>query len=271
MSIDSNVPMLPLDDRISLLARWISGSKHLVIMTGAGISTESGVPDFRGPDGVWTRRDKGLPPPEMKKSLDDVEPNAGHVVLVELQDMGFLKFVISQNVDNLHLRSGIRPDMISELHGNYTFMQCLECEKRVPKAGFWDEAKWGPGYTQMEVRAGQPVCPECGGRIVSSIINFNDYIFPSVMKPAIKHSQLADLFIVVGSSLAVYPANDLPIRAKKYNKGRIVIINRQETSLDKACDLRFTEDAGMILTRVLQKIKLEVLTNFKDFTHESVD
>ena len=107
---------LSLEEKLDLIAEWIANSKHLVAFTGAGISTESGIPDFRGPDGVWTRRDKGLPPPKMKKAWSEVGPNEGHMVLVELQNMGLLKFLITQNTDNLHRQSGIDPDKISELH-----------------------------------------------------------------------------------------------------------------------------------------------------------
>ena len=96
-----------LNQRIHTLAQWLYESRHPVVFTGAGISTESGLPDFRGPDGVWTRRDKGLPPRPMAVSWNDVEPNAGHLAITELQTLGKLKFLISQNVDNLHLKSGI--------------------------------------------------------------------------------------------------------------------------------------------------------------------
>ena len=128
-------------DRLEQSAQLIAHSQHLVVFTGAGISTESGIPDFRGPNGVWTRRDKGLPPPRWKVRPDQVRPNLGHMVIRELQDLGIMKFLISQNVDNLHLASGITPDMIAELHGNGNLMRCLECDKQFPKDDFWDEEK----------------------------------------------------------------------------------------------------------------------------------
>ena len=106
-----------LQERIETLARLLCKSRYPVFFTGAGISTESGLPDFGGPDGMWTRRDKGLAP-KPSRPWDSVEPNSGHMALAELQKMGKLKFLISQNVDNLHLKSGIRPDLLAELHGN---------------------------------------------------------------------------------------------------------------------------------------------------------
>src|SRR5512136_3383991 len=116
---------MDLPTRINTLAEWMVGAMHLVVFTGAGISTESGLADFRGPDGLWTRQAKGLPP----KSIDfaSAEPNAGHLAVAELQRLGKLAFLISQNVDNLHLKSGIRPELIAELHGNMTKLRCIRC------------------------------------------------------------------------------------------------------------------------------------------------
>ncbi len=111
--------------RIEILARWIFEARHLVCFTGVGISTDSGLPDFRGPDGLWTRRAKGLPSPELDWSA--VQPNQAHLAIVQLQEMGRLAFLISQNVDNLHLKSGIRPELLAELHGNVARLRCTGC------------------------------------------------------------------------------------------------------------------------------------------------
>ena len=119
------------EKKILILAKWFYESTHIVVFTGAGISTESGLPDFRGPDGLWTRRDKGLAPKSFNRSWDSVEPNSGHIAIVDLQKMGKLKFCISQNVDNLHLKSGINPDLLAELHGNMTKLRCTRCDKKV--------------------------------------------------------------------------------------------------------------------------------------------
>jgi mono-ADP-ribosyltransferase sirtuin 6 len=116
---------MDFEEKINLAAKWIAESKKLVILTGAGISTDSGLPDFRGPDGVWTRRDKGLPPPKSKVPYDQVKPNPSHYAIVELLKMGKLDYLISQNVDGLHIKSGIPFDKLAELHGNQFFMKCL--------------------------------------------------------------------------------------------------------------------------------------------------
>ena len=117
-----------LDQKIERVAELIARARHLVVFTGAGISTESGLPDFRGPDGVWTRRDKGLPPPRGKR-IKDVRPNAAHMAVVRLQELGLMRALISQNVDNLHLASGIEPELLSELHGNALRDRCMNCER----------------------------------------------------------------------------------------------------------------------------------------------
>ena len=123
-----------LEKRINTLAEWLYESRHLVVFTGAGISTESGLPDFRGPDGLWTRRDKRLPPKAMSRSWDSVEPNSGHISITDLQKLGKLQFLISQNVDNLHIKSGIHPDLLAELHGNMTKLRCMRCGKKVDQS-----------------------------------------------------------------------------------------------------------------------------------------
>ena len=124
----------PLDQKIQSLAQWLYDSQYPVFFTGAGISTESGLPDFRGPEGLWTRRDKGLAPKSMNKPWDSVDPNSGHFALVELQKLGKLQFLISQNVDNLHLKSGIQPERLAELHGNMTKLRCAKCGKTVDRS-----------------------------------------------------------------------------------------------------------------------------------------
>ncbi|TFG64391.1 MAG: NAD-dependent deacetylase [Spirochaetales bacterium] len=232
-----------LAERIGALSRMLAEAERIVVFTGAGISTDSGLPDFRGPDGVWTRRDRGLPPPQTGRLLEETEPNAGHLALVKLQESGRLAFLISQNVDNLHLRSGIEPSKIAELHGNSAQMKCLRCDRRFRKTDLgWDEKLWGKGYRSEKPQADAPRCA-CGGRIISSVVNFGDPMPEREMKLAEYHADHCDLFLVIGSSLVVSPANSFPLSAKRRGAG-LVIINRGETPLDKAADLRFHESIG---------------------------
>ena len=205
-----------LEEKILQAAIWIAESERLVVFTGAGCSTGSGLPDFRGPDGLWTRRDKGLPPPKSKLPWDQVKPNANHYAIVELMEMEKLDYLISQNVDGLHAKSGIPFEKLAELHGNMYFMKCLECNKKLTfeDAG-WDKKKFGSGYRNQGVRENQPKCPKCSGRLISSIVNFGDPLPYDELQESIERSQNSDVFFVIGSSLVVTPAADMPGIAKK--------------------------------------------------------
>ena len=241
-------------DNIDFVANLIMESKYLVIFTGAGISTESGISDFRGKDGVWTRRDKGLPP-KKTKPFDEVEPNEGHIFVTELENMGFLKFLISQNVDNLHLRSGISQDKIAELHGNYTIMKCIDCDTRFSRKEIgWNREIHGRGLRTEPQKENQPICPDCQGRIITSVVNFNDPMPIVEMDLSHEHTSKCDLMIVIGSSLAVVPAANFPKIAKK-NGAKLLIINIDPTPLDNLADFKLDTPAGTFLTNVLDKIK----------------
>jgi len=223
-----------LDQRIKTLAQWMFEAKHLVVFTGAGISTESGLPDFRGPDGIWTRRAKGLP--TKVRPFDSVEPNAGHMAIVELQKLGKLDFLISQNVDNLHLKSGIKPDLLAELHGNVTKLRCNRCEGEVDN--FPDLV----------------TCPFCGGKLVSSVVNFGQPLPRKALADSHRHSESCDLFIVAGSSLVVTPAADMP-KVALQSGARLVIINQGETPFDRVAHLRFWERIGEVLPPAVARLK----------------
>jgi NAD-dependent SIR2 family protein deacetylase len=225
--------MRSLEERIQKLAQWIFEANYLVVFTGAGISTESGLPDFRGPDGIWTRQEKGLPPPP--RLFSEVRPNASHLAIVELQRLGKLRFLISQNVDNLHLQSGIRPDLLAELHGNTTKLRCSRCKVQVDKS------------------LGLNTC-SCGGPLVSSVVNFGDPLPEKDLHDSFDHSSQCDLFIVVGSSLVVSPANEMPRTALR-SGATLVIINKGETPLDPSCHLRFDEKIGKVLPKAVERLK----------------
>lgn len=224
-----------LEQRIQTLARWLFECHYPVVFTGAGISTESGLPDFRGPDGVWTRRDKGLPPRPMSRSWEAVEPNSGHLAIAALQDLGKMKFLISQNVDNLHLKSGIRVDLLAELHGNIAKLRCRQCGATFDKKG-------------------SPETCSCGGRLVSSVVDFGQSLPVRDLELAFEHSQKCDLFIVVGSSLVVTPAAQMPLEAYRVG-AKLVIINQGDTPMDRYAHLRFREKCGEVLPRVLKNLK----------------
>ena len=223
-----------LKERIETLAHWMSEAKHLVVFTGAGISTESGLPDFRGPDGIWTRQAKGLP--TKSRDFSSAEPNSGHMAIVELQQLGKLDFLISQNVDNLHLKSGIRPELLAELHGNVTKLRCQKCEFALDNLG--------------DLNA----CPLCGGKLTSSVVNFGQSLPRKDLADSYRRSERCDLFIVVGSSLVVTPAADMP-RVALESGARLVIMNQGKTPLDQLAHLRFEEGIGEVLPPAVARLK----------------
>jgi NAD-dependent SIR2 family protein deacetylase len=227
-----------LEKRIETLAQWLFDANYIVVFTGAGVSTESGLPDFRGPDGIWTRQEKGLPPPRMTRPWSDMEPNQGHYAIRALQDLGRLKFLISQNVDNLHLKSGIRRELLAELHGNITTLRCQRCGKEVEKA------------------TGAAQC-SCKGRLVPSVVDFGQPLPEKDLRESFYHSQQCDLFVAIGSSLVVTPAAQMPSEALRAG-AKLVIINHEETPFDRYAHLRFHESAGQVLPQAVSLLKRKI-------------
>ena len=226
--------MTDIKEKIEKLSKWLFEARYVVVFTGAGISTESGLRDFRGPDGLWTRRDKGLSTP--RQDFTGAEPNSGHFAILELQKLGKMAFLISQNVDNLHLKSGIKPELLAELHGNLTKVRCISCEFKMDRV------------------EGEEKCSLCDGRLASTVVNFGDSLPAKDLQESYKHSQKCDLFIVVGSSLVVYPAADMPAVALEAG-AKLVIINQDKTPFDKNAHLRFTEKIGEVLPPAIVRLK----------------
>jgi NAD-dependent SIR2 family protein deacetylase len=227
--------MEALDRRSQTLAQWMAEAERLVVFTGAGISTDSGLPDFRGPDGVWTRQEKGLPPRDANLDWTRTHPNEAHTVIVELQEMGKLDFLVSQNIDNLHLSSGIRPELLAELHGNLARLRCVECQETHPES------------------AGLERC-DCGGRLKSSVVGFGDSLPVKDLTESFEHARDCELLIVVGSSLVVTPAATVPQIAFEAG-ARLVIINQGETPLDAIAHLRFAEAIGSVLPPAVRRLR----------------
>ena len=244
-----------LQRHIETIARWIVESAHIVAFTGAGISTDSGIPDFRGPEGVWTRRDAGLPAPRWRVPPEQVRPNVSHLSLVELQRLGKLQFLITQNTDNLHRRSGIRPELLAELHGNGTLMRCLGCDRLYTRQEVeWDTYRWGPGYRTQRPIPGQPVCTVCGGRLISSVVNFGDPLPHKELELAEQHARRCDLMLVLGSSLVVTPAASFVGLALR-SGARVVLANQGKTPYDEAVALRVWTGIGEVIPPAVERVK----------------
>ena len=238
------------------LKRLIEKSKKLVFFTGAGISTNSGIPDFRGPKGVWktatpiyfqdfmNSKEKRIESWDRKfsneLSIDSAKPNNGHFKLAEIMNRKDETHLITQNVDNLHQDSGIDNSKITELHGNATYAKCLDCSKRYEL----DSLKGDFLITKEP-----PVCSECKGVIKTATISFGQAMPEEEMITAQRVSIKSDLFICLGSSLAVFPAADLPLLAKETG-ANLVIINNEPTQMDHLSDLVINRDISEVLSEI---------------------
>jgi NAD-dependent deacetylase len=201
---------------------------------------------------VWTRRDRGLPPPELTKRLAEIKPNAAHMAIVELERMGKCDFVISQNVDNLHLESGFPFVKLAELHGNKARVRCQECQKTV------DVNALAAMPRRRKTRKNRHLsyeCPSCGGPLVRSVVNFGDLLPELDVKASHQWAERADVFVVVGSSCIVTPAANIPRQAKRCGS-KLAVMNIGETGVDDICDLRFRHEmVGQLLPALFVRVR----------------
>ncbi|KAJ1531978.1 hypothetical protein ONE63_000615 [Megalurothrips usitatus] len=221
--------------KIQKLAKWISESKHVVVHTGAGISTSAGIPDFRGPKGVWTLEAKGEKP-NINVSFNDAVPTKTHMALVALVKAGKVHFVVSQNIDGLHLRSSLPRINLAELHGNMFIEQCNQCDSQyIRKSATTTVGQKCLGTNCPNIRLnGRP----CRGRMHDTILDWEHNLPEKDLALSDFHSCVADLSICLGTTLQIVPSGNLPLHTKKHGEcGRVVICNLQPTKHDKKADL----------------------------------
>jgi NAD-dependent deacetylase len=238
---------------------WIADAQRIVVLTGAGISTDSGIPDFRGPNGLWTRNPAAEKASTLSNYLNDeevrraawqtrlhspawaAEPNAGHRALVELERRGQLHALITQNIDELHQKAGHDPDKVIEVHGTMRRFHCWGC------------GDTGPMEVMLaRVRDGEadPRCMICGGIVKSATISFGQALVPEVIDRALQVADEADLLLAVGSSLQVYPAANVVPRARAAG-ARVVIINGEPTEMDPLAHAVLIGPIGELLPAVI--------------------
>ncbi len=249
-------------EEIERLAQLIVESKKIIVFTGAGISTESGIPDFRSPGGIWSRYDpedftiqKFLSSPAARKTiwkmsvegglLAEAEPNLAHYAIAELYQLGKLDCVITQNIDNLHQKAGVPEDKVFELHGNVGWVVCLSCCRRFPMPEVLQKIKEG-----IEV----PDCPDCQGILKPDAVFFGEALPQETLQEAIHRAQNCDLFIVIGSTLIVYPAAYIPTYAREAG-AKLAIVNLTHTPFDHYAKVVIRGKAGEIMSRVMEKVR----------------
>lgn len=243
-----------LETAVKTLRRLFDEARSIVPFTGAGLSTECGIPDFRSPGGVWTKMapipfEEFLSSPQMRAEswrrrfamdaqFSAARPGRGHLALANLHRMGKAPGVITQNIDNLHQASGIPAENVIELHGNTTYATCLDCGERHELASVRE---------RFEASGGVAPCCGCGGFIKTATISFGQSMPEHAMRRAEEWTLACDLFLAIGSSLVVWPAAGFPLMARR-NGARLVIINREPTDFDDVADLVVHHDIGTVLS-----------------------
>jgi len=244
------------------IATMIAESRHVVVFTGAGISTESGIPDFRSPGGVWSRykpvmyqeflsdhqarKRYWIYKREFYENMSVSKPNAGHRAVAELEKLGRLWFLITQNIDGLHQDAGNSPEKIIELHGTNRWIECVACGNR------YSAEEIMPQIKNKDV----PQC-ECGGWLKPATISFGQAMPVRETSAAQQAASTCDAFLVVGSSLQVHPAASMPLVAKE-SGAKLAIVNLEPTSLDRMADVAWREKAGHALTAIVSQLKKQI-------------
>jgi NAD-dependent deacetylase len=244
---------------LATIAGWIRDAGYVMSLTGAGISTESGIPDFRGPDGIWTKDPKAERFSHIDAYLADPDvrveswqrrmahpawtatPNGGHIALADLERKGRLHSLVTQNIDGLHALAGSSPDILVEIHGTMRDVACLSCGERGPAEP-----------TFQRVRAGEPdpPCHTCGGILKSATISFGQSLIPEDLERAQAAAERSDVFLAIGSTLKVYPVAYLPQIAVR-SGARLVILNAQATPFDPHADAVVRQPIGEVLPRLV--------------------
>jgi len=254
------VDISPNQSEIDRVAGWLAEAQRVVVFTGAGISTDSGIPDFRGPNGVWTKNPQAekmstiqhyIGDPEVRRFAWQsrvnspnwkAEPNDGHRAIVAIENAGRLHALVTQNIDELHQISGVSRSLVIEVHGTMRWSRCWQCQDRRPMQEILERVRGGDP---------DPSCEVCGGILKSDTISFGQSLIPEVIDRAMLVAQECDVLLAIGSTLSVSPANNVVSRAK--NAGaKVVIINGEETAMDRYADAFLMGDITATVRAVVQ-------------------
>lgn len=252
------------DEDVRKAASWMHEASNIVVFTGAGISTESGIPDFRSPGGIWSQYNQDDLTYQRFRShekyrklyweydrarypaMRDALPNAAHMAVVELERAGKLLALITQNIDGLHQKAGSSPEKTYELHGTVKAVTCLDCDRRWPREEITDKMD--------ELGIEVPYCEHCGGPLKCATIAFGQSLPAQVLDESFLHARNCDLFVTIGSSLVVQPANLLPVEAKR-GGARLILVNLSETPYDQLMDIVITGKAGPAMQAIMEEFR----------------
>ncbi|KAI1882957.1 hypothetical protein AGOR_G00240230 [Albula goreensis] len=244
-----------LQKKVDMLAQLVRESQYMVVHTGAGISTSAGIPDFRGPNGVWTMEERGETP-HFDTTFEEARPSLTHMALLGLQRAGHLKYLISQNVDGLHVRSGYPRDQLSELHGNMFVEECGKCGKQYVRDTVIGVMGLKPTGRRCDVIRSRGL-RACRGKLISTILDWEDALPDKDLNRADEASRRADLVVTLGTSLQIKPSANLPLVTKRKG-GKLVIVNLQPTKHDKHADLRISGYVDEVMGLLMKMLGLEV-------------
>ena len=247
------------DPQVSVAIDMMRYAKNIVAFTGAGVSTDSGINDFRSPGGLWetfnplkyANYNIFLKQPEyyweleraLVENIQNAKPNKIHRALVSLERKGLLKAIVTQNIDNFHQDAGSKVPVV-ELHGNAKKAHCMDCGSII-KRNYINK--------QLKLDIPVPTCPECGGRIKTEVVLFNEPVAEDLLEEATMYAENCDIMLVMGSSLTVFPANQIPLLAKKAG-AKLIFINREQTYMDRYCSVRLLGDLATYIPLLLEKL-----------------
>ncbi|XP_069042007.1 NAD-dependent protein deacylase sirtuin-6 [Lepisosteus oculatus] len=244
-----------LQEKVRELARLVRESRYMVVHSGAGISTSCGIPDFRGPNGVWTMEERGESP-KFNTTFEEARPSRTHMALLALQRAGYLKYLVSQNVDGLHMRSGFPRDLLSELHGNMFVEECMKCGKQYVRNTVIGTMGLKPTGRHCEVSRSRGL-RTCRGKLIGTILDWEDALPDKDLNRADEACRRADLAVTLGTSLQIRPSGNLPLITKRKG-GRLVIVNLQPTKHDKHADLLIHGYVDEVMTQLMKHMGLEI-------------
>ncbi|EFJ49104.1 hypothetical protein VOLCADRAFT_59916, partial [Volvox carteri f. nagariensis] len=239
-----------IKEGVKSLAKWVADAKRVFVFTGAGISTSCGIPDFRGPNGIWTLRKKKIPIPTDFTPFEYAKPSFTHMAIAALVAAGKVPYVCSQNVDSLHLWSGVPRNRLAELHGNCFAERCTQCRSEYARDFQMETVDFKPSGRLCDQ-------PACGAPLVDNILDWDTPLPEDELGEAVRHAEEADVALVLGTSLQIQPANEIPTLTRD-GGGKMVIVNLQKTPKDRRANLIIRSRVDLVMALLMKELGMQV-------------